>query len=46
MSEAAVRMTVYRVRGRYRELVREAIAHTVSQPVEIDEELRHLQEFS
>jgi RNA polymerase sigma-70 factor (ECF subfamily) len=42
MSEAAVRMTVYRLRGRYRELVREAIAHTVSQPVEIDEELRHL----
>ena len=42
MSEAALTMTVQRLRRRYRELVREEIAHTVSQPVEIDEEMRHL----
>jgi RNA polymerase sigma-70 factor (ECF subfamily) len=42
LSEAALTMTVHRLRRRYRELVREEIAHTVSQPVEIDEEMRHL----
>ena len=42
ISEAALTMTVRRLRRRYRELVREEIAHTVSQPVEIDEEMRHL----
>jgi RNA polymerase sigma-70 factor (ECF subfamily) len=42
MSEAALTMTVRRLRRRYRELVREEIAHTVSRPVEIDEEMRHL----
>jgi RNA polymerase sigma-70 factor (ECF subfamily) len=42
ISEAALTMTVQRLRRRYRELVREEIAHTVSRPVEIDEEMRHL----
>jgi len=42
ISEAALTMTVHRLRRRYRELVREEIAHTVSRPVEIDEEMRHL----
>ena len=42
MSEAALTMTVHRLRRRYRELVREEIAHTVSRPVEIEEEMRHL----
>ena len=42
MSEAALTVTIQRLRRRYRELVREEIAHTVSQPVEIDEEMRHL----
>lgn len=42
MSEAALTMTVHRLRRRYRELVREEIAHTVSRPDEIDEEMRHL----
>ena len=42
MSEAALTMTVHRLRRRYRKLVREEIAHTVSRPVEIDEEMRHL----
>ena len=42
MSEAALTMTVHRLRRRYRELVREEIAHTVSSPAEIEEEMRHL----
>jgi RNA polymerase sigma-70 factor (ECF subfamily) len=42
LSEAALTMTVQRLRRRYRELVREEIAHTVSHPVEIEEEMRHL----
>lgn len=42
LSEAALTMTVQRLRRRYRELVREEIAHTVSRPVQIDEEMRHL----
>ncbi len=35
-------MTVQRLRRRYRELVREEIAHTVTSEDEIDEEMRHL----
>jgi RNA polymerase sigma-70 factor (ECF subfamily) len=42
LSEAALTMTVHRLRRRYRELVREEIAHTVSRPAEIEEEMRHL----
>jgi RNA polymerase sigma factor (sigma-70 family) len=42
MSEAALTMTVHRLRRRYRELVREEIIRTVSCPVEIEEEMRHL----
>jgi hypothetical protein len=39
---ANVKTTAYRLRQRYRELLREEIAQTVSQPGEIDEEIRHL----
>jgi len=42
LSETALSVTVHRLRRRYRELVREEIAQTVSRPVEIDEEMRHL----
>jgi RNA polymerase sigma-70 factor (ECF subfamily) len=42
LGEAALAMTVLRLRRRFRELVREEIAHTVSSPVEIEEEMRHL----
>jgi hypothetical protein len=42
LSEAALTMTIQRLRRRYRELFREEIAHTVSRPIEIDEEMRHL----
>jgi len=42
LSEEAVRTTVHRLRRRYREVLREEIAHTVTEPAEIDEELHHL----
>jgi RNA polymerase sigma-70 factor (ECF subfamily) len=41
-SEGAVRVAVHRLRQRYRELLRQAIADTVSSPEEVEEELRHL----
>lgn len=42
MSETAVKVTVHRLRQRYRGLLREEIAHTVTRPEEIDEEMRYL----
>jgi RNA polymerase sigma-70 factor (ECF subfamily) len=42
MSEDALKMTVSRLRKRYRELVEEEIAHTVNSPAEAEEELRYL----
>jgi len=42
LTEAAVKMAVHRLRARYREILRSEIAHTVSRPEEIDEEIRHL----
>ena len=42
MSEGAVKVAVHRLRKRYGELLREEIAHTVSSPDEVNEELRHL----
>jgi len=42
MSETAVKVTVHRLRQRYRELLREEVAHTVERPEEIDEEMRYL----
>jgi RNA polymerase sigma factor (sigma-70 family) len=42
MSEGAVKVAVHRMRRRYRELLREEIAHTVSSADEIDEEIRYL----
>jgi len=42
MSEGAVKVATHRLRRRYRELLREEIAHTVSGPEEVEEELRHL----
>lgn len=41
-SEEAVKKTVQRMRRRYQELIRQEIAHTVSDPAEIEDELRHL----
>ena len=42
MTEAAVRRASYRMRQRYRQLLREEIAHTVMAAGDIDDELRHL----
>ncbi len=42
LSEAAVKMAVHRLRGRYRELLRHEIAQTVCVPEDIEEEIRHL----
>jgi|KBSSwiStaDraftv2_1062776.scaffolds.fasta_scaffold199317_2 RNA polymerase sigma-70 factor (ECF subfamily) len=43
MSEAALRKAGERLRLRYQELFRQEIAHTVTSPVEVEDELRHLQ---
>jgi DNA-directed RNA polymerase specialized sigma24 family protein len=42
MTESAVRKASYRLRQRYRRLLREEIAHTVMAAGDIDDELRHL----
>ncbi len=42
MNEGALRMTVLRLRRRYGELLRHEVAQTVSQPDEVDEEMRLL----
>jgi RNA polymerase sigma factor (sigma-70 family) len=42
MTESAVRQASYRLRQRYRQVLREEIAHTVMLPGDIDDELRHL----
>ena len=42
LSESAVKSAVHRLRQRYRQLLREEIAHTVARPGEVEEELRHL----
>lgn len=41
-SEEAIKKMVQRMRRRYQELIRQEIAHTVSDPAEIEDELRHL----
>jgi len=41
-SEGAVKVAVHRLRQRYRELLREEIAQTVSRPDEVQEEIRAL----
>ena len=41
-SEGAIKVAVHRLRRRFRDLVRDEIAHTVSSPEEIEDELRHL----
>ena len=41
-STGTVAVLVHRLRQRYRELVREEVAHTVSRPGEVEEELQYL----
>jgi RNA polymerase sigma-70 factor (ECF subfamily) len=42
LNEGAVRVAVHRLRKRYRELLRQEIAQTLSDPAQIEEELRAL----
>ena len=42
MSEGAVKVVVHRLRRRFRDLLRDEIAQTVSSPEAIEEEIRHL----
>jgi RNA polymerase sigma factor (sigma-70 family) len=42
MTPGAVKVAAHRLRKRYREILREEIACTVSSPEEIEEEIRHL----
>ena len=42
MDEGAVRVVVHRLRKRYRELLRDEIAHTLADPAQVDEEMRAL----
>ncbi len=42
LTEGALKVTVHRLRQRYRELLRAEIANTVERPEEVDDELRHL----
>lgn len=39
---SSVPVLVHRLRQRYRELVRQEVSQTVSSPMELDEEMRHL----
>jgi RNA polymerase sigma-70 factor (ECF subfamily) len=42
LSESALKSAVQRMRRRYREFVREEVAHTVNDPAEVEAEIRHL----
>jgi len=42
LSESALKSAVHRMRRRYRELVREEVAHTVNDPAEVEAEIRYL----
>lgn len=42
MTEGAVKIAAFRLRQRYRELVREEVSQTVANPEELAEELRHM----
>jgi RNA polymerase sigma-70 factor (ECF subfamily) len=42
MTKNAVKQAFHRLRQRYRQLLREEVAHTVATPAEIEDELRHL----
>ena len=42
ISEGAVKVAVHRLRRKFRDIVRDEIAQTVSSPAEVEDELRHL----
>ena len=41
-TEGALKVTIHRLRQRFREILREEIAHTVADPTEVGDELRYL----
>jgi hypothetical protein len=42
MTESALKVAIHRLRKRYRELLRAAVAETVENDAEVDAELAHL----
>lgn len=42
LSEAALRVTVHRLRKRYRQILEEEVLQTLSDPEQLEEEIRHL----
>ena len=44
MNEGAVKVSIHRLRRRFREVIKTEIAKTVSDPGQVEEELRHLVE--
>ncbi len=42
LSLGALKTTVHRLRGRYRDLLREEVTRTVGSPAEVDDEIRSL----
>ena len=42
MSDGAVKVAVHRLRRRYRDILRQEIAQTVTSPEETEAEIRHL----
>jgi RNA polymerase sigma factor (sigma-70 family) len=42
MTTVAIKVTVHRLRNRYRDLLRQEISHTVASPEEVNDEIRHL----
>ena len=42
VSEGTIKNLIYRMRQRYRVLLRQEVRQTVADPAEVDEELRHL----
>ena len=42
MTEGAARVAVHRLRRRLGALLREEVAHTVAEPKDLDDEIRHL----
>ena len=44
VNEGAVKVAIHRLRRRFRELVKAEIAQTLTDPAQVEEELRHLRE--
>lgn len=42
MTESALKSAMFRLRARYRDILRQEVAQTVSHPGEVDDEIRHL----